>query len=57
MEKDRNYRQELKFEIPYGEYVAMQKRLRLIMKPDPHVGEYGAALFIVKNHSRIHYLL
>lgn len=27
MEKDRNYRHELKFEIPYGEYVAMQKRL------------------------------
>jgi hypothetical protein len=41
MEKDRNYRHELKFEIPYGEYVAMQKRLRLIMKPDPHVGEDG----------------
>ena len=41
MEKDRNYRHELKYEIPYGEYVAMQKRLRLIMKPDPHAGEDG----------------
>ena len=41
MEKNRNYRHELKFEIPYGEYMAMRTRLRLIMKPDPHVGEDG----------------
>lgn len=41
MEKNRNYRHELKFEIPYGEYVALRTRLRLIMKPDPHVREDG----------------
>ena len=41
MEIDRKYRHELKFEIPYGEYVAMRKRLGLVMKPDPHTGEDG----------------
>ena len=41
MEQARNYRHELKFEIPYPEYVAMRNRLRLIMKSDPHVGKDG----------------
>jgi hypothetical protein len=41
MENEKNYRHELKFEIPYGEYVAMRSRLRLIMKADPHVNEDG----------------
>ena len=41
MEIDRNYRHELKFEIPYGEYVVMRTRLGLVMKPDPHTGEDG----------------
>lgn len=41
MEQIRKYRHELKFEIPYAEYVAMRGRLRLIMKSDPHVNEDG----------------
>ena len=41
MEQIRNYRHELKFEIPYAEYVAMRGRLKLIMKSDPHVSEDG----------------
>ena len=41
MENTLNYRHELKFEIPYAEYVAMRKRLSLIMKSDPHVNEDG----------------
>ena len=36
MEQDRNYRHELKFAIPYGDYLAMRNRLRLVMKTDPH---------------------
>ena len=41
MEQDRKYRHELKFEIPYAEYIAMRGRLRLIMRSDPHVNEDG----------------
>lgn len=41
MEQANNYRHELKFAIPYPEYVAMRARLRLIMKSDPHVNENG----------------
>ena len=41
MEQIRNYRHELKFEIPYAEYVAMRGRLKLIMRSDPHVNEDG----------------
>ena len=41
MKQEKNYRHELKFEIPYAEYIAVRSRLRMIMKPDPHVGEDG----------------
>ena len=41
MEQPANYRHELKFEIPYAEYIAMRWRLKLIMKSDPHTGEDG----------------
>ena len=41
MEQPANYRHELKFEIPYAEYIAMRGRLKLIMKSDPHTGEDG----------------
>lgn len=41
MEQIRNYRHELKYEIPYAEYVAMRARLKLIMKPDPHADVDG----------------
>lgn len=41
MEQPVNYRHELKFEIPYGEYLVMRSRLKLIMKSDPHAGEDG----------------
>ena len=41
MEQVRNYRHELKFEIPYGDYVAIRKRLKAIMSPDPHVNSDG----------------
>ena len=41
MDQNRNYRHELKFEIPYADYVAMRTRLSLIMKSDPHVNSDG----------------
>ena len=41
MDDKKNYRHELKFEIPYADYVAMRGRLKLIMKSDPHVNEDG----------------
>ena len=44
MEQAKNYRHELKFNIPYADYVAMRVRLRAIMKPDPHVNGDGRYL-------------
>ena len=41
MNDNKDYRHELKFEIPYADYVAMRGRLKLIMKSDPHVNEDG----------------
>ena len=41
MEQEKHYRHELKYAIPYVEYVAMRNRLRMIMKKDPHVGNDG----------------
>ena len=41
MEQEKHYRHELKFEIPYVEYIAMRTRLRAIMKPDPHTDASG----------------
>ena len=36
MEQEKHYRHELKFQIPYAEYLAMRRRLKLVMKADPH---------------------
>ena len=41
MEEKKPYRHELKYAIAYAEYLAMRRRLRMIMKPDPHVGKDG----------------
>ena len=41
MQKDKHYRHELKYEIPYADYMEMRGRLRAVMKSDPHVGENG----------------
>ena len=35
------FRHELKYQIPYAEYLAMRSRLRPVMKKDPHVKEDG----------------
>ena len=42
MEQDKPYRHELKFSIPYTEYLAMRSRLRQVMKTDPHASENGS---------------
>lgn len=36
MSQEKRYRHELKYKIPYGEYLAMRKRLQLVMKRDSH---------------------
>ena len=41
MEQEKHYRHELKFDIPYSEYLAMRGRLKKIMKPDPHADQNG----------------
>ena len=41
MEQAKHYRHELKYSIPYADYVAMRKRLQLIMKTDPHTNADG----------------
>lgn len=41
MEQEKHYRHELKFPIPYGEYLALRSRLRPIMSSDPHVTSDG----------------
>ena len=42
MEQEKNYRHELKYLIPYSEYLAMRSRLRAVMDTDPHAidGKY-----------------
>ena len=40
MQQER-YRHELKYAIPYADYLAMRSRLRRVMKPDGHVSEDG----------------
>ena len=42
MEQQAHYRHELKFAIPYADYLAMRGRLRRIMSPDPHVSADGS---------------
>ena len=41
MDQVNNYRHELKYSIPYAEYLAMRKRLRAVMKTDPHTDADG----------------
>lgn len=41
MEEIKHYRHELKYAVSYADYRAMRDRLRLIMKPDPHVSSDG----------------
>ncbi|MCR5399702.1 MAG: polyphosphate polymerase domain-containing protein [Lachnospiraceae bacterium] len=44
MEQEKHYRHELKYAVSRGEYEAMKKRLRLIMRSDPHTGPDGTYL-------------
>ena len=39
-----HYRHELKYTIPYAEYIAMRGRLRHVMTPDPHAAADGTYL-------------
>ncbi len=41
MEQEKHYRHELKFDIPYSEYLAMRRRLKTIMTADPHADSNG----------------
>ena len=41
MEQENHYRHEMKFAIPYSEYLAIRGRLRAVMSTDPHVSENG----------------
>ena len=41
MEQEKHYRHELKFAIPYADYLAMRQRLRTIMTVDPHTDSSG----------------
>ena len=41
MEQEKHYRHELKYVIPYSEYLAVRQRLRTVMAVDPHVSKSG----------------
>ena len=41
MEQGKHYRHELKYVIPYAEYLGMRERLKKVMLSDPHVYENG----------------
>ena len=41
MEQEKHYRHELKFGIPYADYLAMRRRLKTVMKSDPHTDSSG----------------
>lgn len=41
MEQEKNYRHELKYSITFAEYLAIRKRLVVIMSSDPHVNSEG----------------
>ena len=41
MEQEKHYRHELKFVIPYADYLSMRQRLQEVMSSDPHVSENG----------------
>ena len=44
MDQEKKYRHELKYLIPYSEYLAMRSRLKAVMDVDPHAGEDGRYL-------------
>ena len=39
--EEKCYRHEMKYSIPYAEYLAMRKRIGAVMKTDPHTDESG----------------
>ena len=41
MEQDKHFRHEMKYMLPYEEYLSMRARLRHVMQKDPHVEENG----------------
>ena len=41
MEQEKHYRHELKYVIPYADYLSMRKRLQKVMSVDPHVSKDG----------------
>ena len=41
MNQEKHYRHELKYNILYGDYLALRSRIRGIMTMDPHVSENG----------------
>ncbi len=41
MEQQKHYRHELKYAIPYADYLSLRGRLRKIMAADPHAGASG----------------
>ena len=41
MEQEKHFRHELKYMIPYSEYLALRERLRPVMLTDPHTGPDG----------------
>ena len=41
MEQEKHYRHELKFGIPYADYLAMRRRLKTVMTADPHTDQNG----------------
>ena len=41
MEQEKHYRHELKYAIPYPDYLALRARLRTIMTADPHTNADG----------------
>ncbi len=41
MEQEKHYRHELKYAIPYADYLALRTRLRAVMQTDPHTNAGG----------------
>lgn len=41
MEQEKHYRHELKFAVPYADYLSMRSRLRNVMTADPHTDPSG----------------
>ena len=44
MEQEKHYRHELKYGIPFADYLSLRGRLRAVMAPDPHVDASGRYL-------------